>query len=174
MYKILYNVQTSVTMYYNHIFKELVNIILRRSVKNMLSLLTQRERSIILCSSRDGFTWGYWGRGFCVKSLAIIKQNNKVLGLYDLIDNFVFKRNDMLGSLSLSGVQVMMHPASVVGQALFYDQPWFSYPRTTSSYICMRENRLFQLLIPLAIVTYTPYFAIRGWINRVFFIIKLC
>ena len=51
MYKILYNVQTSVTIYYNHIFKELVNIILHRSVKNMLSLLTQRERSIILCSS---------------------------------------------------------------------------------------------------------------------------
>jgi hypothetical protein len=34
-----------------YIFKELVNIILQRSVKNMLSLLTQRERSIILCSS---------------------------------------------------------------------------------------------------------------------------
>jgi hypothetical protein len=28
-----------------------------------------------------------------VKSLAIIKQNTKVLGLYDLMDNFVFKRN---------------------------------------------------------------------------------
>jgi hypothetical protein len=27
------------------------------------------------------------------KPLSIIKQNNKVLGLYDLIDNFVFKRN---------------------------------------------------------------------------------
>ena len=50
MYKILYNVQTSVTIYYNHIFKELVNIVLQRSIKNMLSLLTQRERSIILCS----------------------------------------------------------------------------------------------------------------------------
>ena len=46
-----------------------------------------------------------------MKSLAIIKQNNKVLGLYDLVDNFVFKRK--LASLSLSGVQVMMHPASV-------------------------------------------------------------
>jgi cytochrome c peroxidase len=63
----------------------------------------------------------------------------------------------MLGSLSLSGVQVMMHPASVVGQALFHDQPWFSNPRAISSHICMRENRLFQQLIPLAIVTYTPY-----------------
>ena len=62
-----------------------------------------------------------------------------------------------LGSLSLSGVQVMMYPASVVGQALFYDQLWFSNPRTTSSYICIRENRLFQLLIPVALVTYTPY-----------------
>jgi hypothetical protein len=51
MYKILYNVQTSVTIYYNHIFKELVNILLQISVKNLLSLLTQRERSIILCSS---------------------------------------------------------------------------------------------------------------------------
>jgi hypothetical protein len=40
-----------------------------------------------------------------VKSLAIIKQNNKVLGLYDLIDNFVFKIKEinMLGSLSLLG-----------------------------------------------------------------------
>ena len=37
------------TLQYNHIFK-VVNIILKRSVKNMLSLLTQRERSIILCS----------------------------------------------------------------------------------------------------------------------------
>jgi hypothetical protein len=60
-------------------------------------------------------------------------------------------------SLSLSGVQVIMHPASVVGQTLFYDQPWFSNPRTTLGYICMRENRLFQLLSGLAIVTYTPY-----------------
>jgi hypothetical protein len=66
------------------------------------------------------------------------------------------KEIEMPGSLSVSGVQVMMHPASVVGQALFYDQPWFGYPRTTSSYICMRENRLLQLLIPLEIVTYTP------------------
>jgi hypothetical protein len=65
------------------------------------------------------------------------------------------KEIDMLGSLS--GVQVMMHIASVVGQSLLYDQPWFSNPRTTSSYICTRENRLFQLLIPLAIVTYTRY-----------------
>jgi hypothetical protein len=92
-----------------------------------------------------------------VKSLAIIKQNNKVLGLYDLIGNFVLeKKIDMLGSLSLSGVH-SDDASSVVGQALFYDQPWFSNPRTTSSHICMRENRLFQLLIPLVIVTYTPY-----------------
>jgi hypothetical protein len=47
MYKALYNVQTSVTIYYNHIFK-VVNMILQRSVKNMLSLLIQRERSIII------------------------------------------------------------------------------------------------------------------------------
>jgi hypothetical protein len=67
------------------------------------------------------------------------------------------KEIDMLGSLSLSGVQVMMHPASVVGQALFYDQPWLSNPRTTSSFICIRENGLLQILIPHAIVTYTPY-----------------
>ena len=51
MYKIPYNVQKSVTIYYNHIYKELVNLILQRSVKNMLSLLTQRKRSIILCRS---------------------------------------------------------------------------------------------------------------------------
>ena len=51
MYKILCNVQTSVTIYYNHIFKELVNIILQGSIKNMFSLLTQGERSIILYSS---------------------------------------------------------------------------------------------------------------------------
>jgi hypothetical protein len=49
---------------------------------------------------------------------------------------------------------VMMHPASS-GQALLYDQPQFSNPRTTSSYtVCMRESSLFQLLFPLAIVTY--------------------
>ena len=52
MYKMLYNVQTYVTIYYNHIFKELVNIILQRSVKNMLSLLTQ---------SRHRFSGGVWG-----------------------------------------------------------------------------------------------------------------
>jgi hypothetical protein len=85
----MYNVQTSVTIYYNHIFKELVNIILKRSVKNMLSLLTQRERSIILCSSRMDLLGGIGGGG----SVSIIKQNDKVLGLYDLIDNFFFKRN---------------------------------------------------------------------------------
>ena len=79
MYEILYNVQTSVTIYYNHIFKELVNIILQRSVKNMLSLVNIGKKYYFV-SHWDGFTWGYWGRGFCVKSLAIIKQNNKVLG----------------------------------------------------------------------------------------------
>jgi hypothetical protein len=31
--------------------------------------------------------------GFYVKSLAIIKQNNKVLGIYDLMGNFVLKNN---------------------------------------------------------------------------------
>ena len=46
MYKMLYNVQTYVTIYYNHIFKELVNIILQRSVKNMLSLLTQSRHRL--------------------------------------------------------------------------------------------------------------------------------
>jgi hypothetical protein len=30
--------------------------------------------------------------GFYVKSLAIIKQNNKVLGIYDLMGNFVLKK----------------------------------------------------------------------------------
>jgi hypothetical protein len=44
MYEILYNVQTSVTIYYNHIFKELVNIILQRSVKNMLSLVNSEGK----------------------------------------------------------------------------------------------------------------------------------
>jgi hypothetical protein len=63
MYKILYNVQTSVTIYYNHIFKELVNIILHRSLKNMLLLLTQRERSIILCSSGMDSLGGIGGGG---------------------------------------------------------------------------------------------------------------
>jgi hypothetical protein len=62
MYKIIYNVQTSVTIYYNNIFKELVNIILQRSVKNLLSLLTQSERSIILCSSGMDLLGGI-GRG---------------------------------------------------------------------------------------------------------------
>jgi hypothetical protein len=62
MYKILYNVQTSVTIYYNHIFK-VVNIILQRSVKNMLSLLTQRERSIILCSGGIDLLGGIGGGG---------------------------------------------------------------------------------------------------------------
>ena len=62
MYKILYNVQTSVTIYYNHIFK-IVNMILQRSVKNMLSLLIQRERSIILCSSGMGLLGDIGGGG---------------------------------------------------------------------------------------------------------------
>jgi hypothetical protein len=35
--------------------------------------------------------------GFCVKSLAIIKHNNEVLGLYDLTGNFGFQTIDMLG-----------------------------------------------------------------------------
>ena len=64
MYKILYHVQTSVTIYYNHIFK-VVNIILQRSVKNMLSLLTQRERSIILCSSGMDLLGGIGGGVLC-------------------------------------------------------------------------------------------------------------
>jgi hypothetical protein len=54
MYKMLYNVQTYDTIYYNHIFQELVNIILQRSVKNMLSLLTQ---------SRHRFSGGAGGGG---------------------------------------------------------------------------------------------------------------
>jgi hypothetical protein len=64
MYKIciLYNVQTSVTFYYNHIFK-VVNMIMQRSVKNMLSLLTQRERSIILWSSGMDLLGGIGGGG---------------------------------------------------------------------------------------------------------------
>ena len=62
MYKMLYNVQTSVTIYYNHIFK-VVNMILQRSVKNMLSLLIQRERSTILCSSGMALLGGIGGRG---------------------------------------------------------------------------------------------------------------
>jgi hypothetical protein len=56
-------VQTSVTIYYNHIFKELVNLILQRSVKNILSLLTQRERSIILCSIVGCIYLGVLGEG---------------------------------------------------------------------------------------------------------------
>jgi hypothetical protein len=67
-----------------------VKVISQRSVKNILSLLTQRERSILLCSSGMDLLGG---RGFCVKSLAIIKQKNKVLGLYDLIGNFVIQKN---------------------------------------------------------------------------------
>jgi hypothetical protein len=58
----MYNVQTSVTIYYNHIFK-VVNIILQRSVKNMLSLLTQRERSIIFCNSGMDLLGGIGGGG---------------------------------------------------------------------------------------------------------------
>ena len=38
-------------------------MILQRSVKNMLSLLTQRERSIILCSSRVDLLGGIGGGG---------------------------------------------------------------------------------------------------------------
>jgi hypothetical protein len=36
-------------------------MILQRSVKNMLSLLIQRERSIILCSSRMALLGGIGG-----------------------------------------------------------------------------------------------------------------
>jgi hypothetical protein len=54
MYKMLYNVQTYVTIYYNHIFKELVNIILQRSVKNMLSLLAQSRHGFSVCVCGGG------------------------------------------------------------------------------------------------------------------------
>jgi hypothetical protein len=69
--------------------------------------------------SRDGFTWGI----FWVKSEAINQHENKVFGLYDHIGNFVLT---CLAPLACTVPFIMMHPASVDGQALLYDQPLFS------------------------------------------------
>ena len=56
MYKILHNADIC---HHNHIFK-VVKVISQRSVKNILSLLTQREGSILLCSSEVDLLGVLW------------------------------------------------------------------------------------------------------------------
>ena len=57
---------------HNHIFK-VVKVISQRSVKNPLSLLTQSERSILLCGIRIDLLGGGGGGGFSVRSFTITK-----------------------------------------------------------------------------------------------------
>ena len=95
----------------HHIFK-VVKVILQRSVKKQLSLLTQREGSILLCSSE------------------------------------IYLLGGIGGGSSVSGVHS--------NDASYLKEPWFSNPRTTSSYMHEVDSRI-QLLISLAIVTYIPY-----------------
>jgi hypothetical protein len=59
MYKILHNADIC---HHNHIFK-VVKVISQRSVKNILSLLNQREGSILLCSSEVDLLGGIGGGG---------------------------------------------------------------------------------------------------------------